>query len=225
MDNPFYVEVDMSEYSTGQALWKSKPKTMLIKVAESQALRRAFSITGIYTPEEMSQWELEVQGIDFKPEVPQITQQSTQQQTTTNQTNEFDWSKLNLSNKPKWQFTADKKPIAPPMVKRLFAISNKFNIPSDEFKTLCENITDKKHSYEWTYGDIKLIEETLNTINDKNNEVVEPEEVEPELIENFEKELDTDELILNTFPGSVEVNKGFNETKADMKKLFNKGQS
>lgn len=66
MDNPFYVEVSMSEYATGQALWKSKPKTMLIKVAESQALRRAFSISGIYSPEEMGQWECEAQGIKFE---------------------------------------------------------------------------------------------------------------------------------------------------------------
>ena len=78
MDNPFYVEVDLSEYSTGQALWKTKPKTMLTKVAESQALRRAFSITGIYSPEEMGQWELEAQGIKFEAEpIKQITNTST----------------------------------------------------------------------------------------------------------------------------------------------------
>jgi phage recombination protein Bet len=70
MDNPFYVEVDMAEYNTNQALWKSKPITMLTKVAESQALRRAFSITGIYSPEEMGQWELQEQGINFDKTPP-----------------------------------------------------------------------------------------------------------------------------------------------------------
>lgn len=70
MSNPFYVEVNMGEYSTGQALWKTKPKTMLTKVAESQALRRAFSISGVYGEEEMGQWELQAQDITFNTEKP-----------------------------------------------------------------------------------------------------------------------------------------------------------
>lgn len=61
IEHPFSVEVDFSEYSTGKNLWVSKPKTMIQKVAESQCLRRAFSITGLYSPEEMGQWEEEQQ--------------------------------------------------------------------------------------------------------------------------------------------------------------------
>ena len=78
MTMPFYVEVDMAEYSTGKALWGSKPKTMLIKVAESQCLRKAFSISGIYSPEEMAQWELDIQGIQYDTvKAPAITSTST----------------------------------------------------------------------------------------------------------------------------------------------------
>jgi len=50
---PFRVEVYLSEYHTGQSLWKSKPRTMIKKVAEAQALRQAFDITGIYIQEEI----------------------------------------------------------------------------------------------------------------------------------------------------------------------------
>lgn len=53
MSKPFYREVCGSEYNTGKALWKSKPRTMIQKVAEAQALRLAFSITGMYSQEEM----------------------------------------------------------------------------------------------------------------------------------------------------------------------------
>ncbi|MBN2734749.1 MAG: phage recombination protein Bet [Methanomicrobiaceae archaeon] len=53
MSKPFYREVYGSEYNTGKALWKSKPRTMIQKVAEAQALRLAFSITGMYSQEEM----------------------------------------------------------------------------------------------------------------------------------------------------------------------------
>ena len=43
---PFYASASMKEYSTGMSNWKTKPATMIRKVALSQALREAF-------PEEM----------------------------------------------------------------------------------------------------------------------------------------------------------------------------
>lgn len=49
---PVRVEVKLSEYSTGYGLWPTKPATMLCKVAQSQALRMAFNISGIYGQEE-----------------------------------------------------------------------------------------------------------------------------------------------------------------------------
>ena len=39
---PFFIEVDFDEYNQGQSNWKTKPKTMLKKVAEAQGLRAAF---------------------------------------------------------------------------------------------------------------------------------------------------------------------------------------
>lgn len=55
MDHPIEVEVYEEEYSTGQSLWTSKRRTMTAKVAESQCLRKAFSISGLYSPEEIYQ--------------------------------------------------------------------------------------------------------------------------------------------------------------------------
>ncbi|MBX1886170.1 phage recombination protein Bet [Campylobacter peloridis] len=58
-DKPFVVEVAYSEYvqktSKGEAttFWATKPDTMLKKVAESQALRKAFNVSGLYSAEEM----------------------------------------------------------------------------------------------------------------------------------------------------------------------------
>jgi phage recombination protein Bet len=171
MDNPFYVEVDMAEYNTNQALWKSKPITMLTKVAESQALRRAFSITGLYSPEEMGQWELQAQGISFDKTPPQKAVTTT---STYTQSSDFDWSKLDLEKKPFWGYGEKRE--TPKMIKRLFAISKKGGIPTEEFQSVCKNITNKEHSWEWTYGDIKNIEEALNQINEPDK----PDEPEPE---------------------------------------------
>ncbi|MFA7122111.1 MAG: phage recombination protein Bet [Bacilli bacterium] len=56
---PFSVEVSASEYiqknKQGEVtrFWREKPKTMIQKVAEAQCLRRAFSVSGLYSPEEI----------------------------------------------------------------------------------------------------------------------------------------------------------------------------
>ena len=53
MTHPFESNVLFNEYTTGQNLWKTKPSVMIGKVAESVALRKAFSVAGLYSPEEM----------------------------------------------------------------------------------------------------------------------------------------------------------------------------
>jgi phage recombination protein Bet len=57
---PFVSEVYEAEYSTAENLWVSKPRTMIGKVAESQCLRKAFDISGLYSPEEMPEPEKDV---------------------------------------------------------------------------------------------------------------------------------------------------------------------
>jgi phage recombination protein Bet len=56
---PVYQEADFEEYNTGRNLWLTKPKTMIKKVAESMALRKAFNVNGVYSPEEFDK-ELEI---------------------------------------------------------------------------------------------------------------------------------------------------------------------
>ncbi|QXE87378.1 phage recombination protein Bet [Geomonas nitrogeniifigens] len=56
---PFTVQVSYNEYVQKTVdggptkFWSEKPETMLKKVAESQALRKAFNIHGVYCPEEV----------------------------------------------------------------------------------------------------------------------------------------------------------------------------
>ena len=53
MSHPFSIEVKAKEYNRNQSVWLTHPSAMIQKVAEAQALKRAFQISGIYTPEEM----------------------------------------------------------------------------------------------------------------------------------------------------------------------------
>jgi phage recombination protein Bet len=52
---PVCVEVSLAEYDQHRALWKTKPATMINKVAQAQCLRKAFpdEFTGTYEPSEM----------------------------------------------------------------------------------------------------------------------------------------------------------------------------
>ena len=53
---PRVVKVDIKEYHKGQSSWNVMPSTMIVKVAEHQALRKSFPSTfkGLYSQEEMS---------------------------------------------------------------------------------------------------------------------------------------------------------------------------
>lgn len=50
-----YKEVSLEEYSSGKSNWRSKPATMICKVAQSQCVRDAFpkDYEGLYSEEEM----------------------------------------------------------------------------------------------------------------------------------------------------------------------------
>lgn len=54
MSHSFKTEVPFAEYNTGVSAWKSNPSAMILKVAESVCLRKAFSVSGLYSPEEIS---------------------------------------------------------------------------------------------------------------------------------------------------------------------------
>jgi phage recombination protein Bet len=54
MSHAFETEVPFDENNTGFLVWKSHPSAMILKCAESICLRKAFSIDGIYSPEEIN---------------------------------------------------------------------------------------------------------------------------------------------------------------------------
>ncbi|MEN6291476.1 MAG: RecT family recombinase [Methanobacterium sp.] len=172
MEHPFYVEVDMAEYSTGQSLWKTKPKTMLIKVAESQALRKAFSISGLYAPEEMSQWEADSQGIKYPS---QINAKNNAENSS------YDRSNENPDDKPKEKISDKTGKSYIPKVTRLYTLATKvYGLNDKDFKELCIRVTGKEHSRDYTNKDCWDIEDELIKTVNNTEEITESETVEAE---------------------------------------------
>lgn len=52
MEHSFERTVYVDEYNTKKGVWAEKPATMIVKVAEAQALRLAFNISGLYDSSE-----------------------------------------------------------------------------------------------------------------------------------------------------------------------------
>jgi len=50
---PLYVFAPFEEYNAATRVWASYPSAMILKVAESMALKRAFTVSGLVTREEM----------------------------------------------------------------------------------------------------------------------------------------------------------------------------
>ena len=78
-ERPFVVEVNYSEYVqtdySGKVtkFWREKPLTMLKKVAESQALRLAFDVSGIYIEEEINDQATTVTATATEPKKDDLT--------------------------------------------------------------------------------------------------------------------------------------------------------
>lgn len=105
---------------------------------------------------------------------------------TDNSNKTFDWSKLDLNKKPFWGYGDKRK--TPPIVKRLYAIAKRLISPKEEIEITFHSITNKEHSYEYTYGDIKKIDEYLQKLeNDISVET--DEEVEKDFIDSEQDKL------------------------------------
>jgi phage recombination protein Bet len=69
---PVLVRVYLSEYmpeeneKSRKPLWWTKPRTMIAKVAEAQALRKAFNVSGVYEIEELDRQFIEGEVADTK---------------------------------------------------------------------------------------------------------------------------------------------------------------
>jgi phage recombination protein Bet len=192
--HPTSVTVYESEYTTGRNLWQTKPRTMIGKVSESQALRKAFSISGIYSPEEMEQTS------DFT--VTQIAPKATTPCTATQkppvkskaQTDTFDWSKVNLDKKIEFKAAVDKEgKVRVNKAGKQIPYNGIWYHTMKEVKDALPEVADTeklikefigKDSYkDFTYGDLKTVQEFIPAWVEKFNAKKEDETIEAEIVE------------------------------------------
>ena len=67
MSHPFTGDAWDDEDNLHQSVWNKRQRTMLLKVAESRALRKAFSVSGTYCPEELGYEDSAPYKIEPKP--------------------------------------------------------------------------------------------------------------------------------------------------------------
>lgn len=64
---PVYVFAPYEEYKADKRVWNSYPSAMILKVAESMALKRAFTVSGLVSREEMNTQQMEDNNYDDVP--------------------------------------------------------------------------------------------------------------------------------------------------------------
>jgi phage recombination protein Bet len=77
---PYTQRVRLQEYNTGRSTWAGKPATMIQKVAEAQAFRKAYpmNMAGLYIPEEMpDEQPLKIPTGEANKAIPQFREEST----------------------------------------------------------------------------------------------------------------------------------------------------
>lgn len=116
MSHPFYVEAYLKEYKGGpKTLWATKPRTMIQKVAESQCLRRAFNISGLYSPDEYYQSEQPPANNDYEYTVSQDDKEQEEYKQRVEEEKE---------EKQHEETVFESKPITTKQVKRMYALAN-----------------------------------------------------------------------------------------------------
>lgn len=164
----FAATVKFTEYNTGKNMWASMPETMIAKVAEAHALRKAFpqDLSGIYTTDEMDQAKKETQ----PPVIKMITKDQVKKINELIKSKEFPVDKLKVLVKEGYKresiadFTykqADHligklKTLPDPVVEEIEDASEVVEIPEDE--SFADFVTSEMSKKEPLPDDVDLDE-------------------------------------------------------------------
>ena len=159
--HPTYVFAPFAEYNTGRNSWEKYPSAMILKVAESMALKRAFSISGLVTkeeigtPQEQKQQEQRAQPQTQSQVKPTVEAQNTERKTQISQVYQrylavFDGQKNHVFN----------------AMKKITGKDHSADYTSEDIKALFEDII--KREDEKMNKELQAQQQTVNTGNVEN---------------------------------------------------------
>jgi len=69
---PIYIFAPYDEYNAPSKVWNQYPSAMILKVAESMALKRAFTVSGLVSREEMEVTQMQEEGSNFNSDLETV---------------------------------------------------------------------------------------------------------------------------------------------------------
>lgn len=146
---PFVVAVNLQEYWKNQANWKTMPETMIKKVSQSQCLRMAFNIHGLYSPDEMPESMQTIKDITPKPKInPQNNKPKTDNRKWHNEIKTpKDVDAIIEKQKKEMDKYEKLKNEMPAHLKKWFL---EYNYTRNMVYDICENLGLNKKEFSWT---------------------------------------------------------------------------
>ena len=69
---PIYIFAPFDEYNADSRVWNQYPSAMILKVAESMALKRAFTVSGLVSREEMEVTQIQEESSSFNSDIDSV---------------------------------------------------------------------------------------------------------------------------------------------------------
>jgi len=69
---PIYIFASFDEYNASSRVWNQYPSAMILKVAESMALKRAFTVSGLVSREEMEVSQMQEDSSSFNNDIDSV---------------------------------------------------------------------------------------------------------------------------------------------------------
>ena len=150
---PVYVFAPFDEYNAGTRAWANYPSAMILKVAESMALKRAFTVSGLVSREEMD--AIQERDEDFDKDIPRRTEINKSDDNSSN------YSELTKREKEIKNIVGGDKSLKKDMYSFLKFVKEDLDMSDDE-KLRLDDLTDKQ---------FKELKELLTNMKDRETEL------------------------------------------------------
>ena len=156
---PVYVFAPFDEYNAGTRVWANYPSAMILKVAESMALKRAFTVSGLVSREEMD--AIQERDEDFEKNIPNQKDLENEDNNDSDSKDTNHTSELTKREKEIKNIVGGDKSLKKDMYSFLKFVKEDLDMSDDE-KLRLDDLTDKQ---------FKELKELLTNMKDRETEL------------------------------------------------------